>query len=69
MREEQRILSKNYNGLEPKEGMEEAWQQGRKKLDILQDMIHAQDNESVRRAMADWQKEIMEHGIQTELKF
>ena len=69
MREELSICSTNYNGLEPKKGMEEAWQQGRKKVEILQELIHAYDNEQVRSALADWQKELMAKGIQTELKF
>ena len=69
MREELAICSKNYNGLEPKEGMEEAWRQGRKKVEILQEMIQALGNETVRSALADWQKDLMEKGIQTELRF
>ncbi|MBP5727054.1 MAG: hypothetical protein J6Y48_08260 [Clostridia bacterium] len=69
MREELQICSKNWNGLEPKEGMEEAWQQGRQKIEILKDMIQALKCEPVRMALADWQKDLMARGIQTELKF
>lgn len=69
MREELQICSKNWNGLEPKEGMEEAWQQGRQKIEILKEMIQSLSSEPVRRALADWQKELMEKGIQTEIKF
>lgn len=69
MREELQICSKNWNGLEPKEGMEEAWQQGRQKIEILKEMIQSLSSEPVRRALADWQKELMVKGIQTQLKF
>lgn len=68
MREELQICSKNWNGLEPKEGMEEAWQQGRQKIEILKEMIQSLQSEPVRRALADWQKELMVKGIQTEIK-
>lgn len=69
MRQELAVMSKNYNGLEPARGMEEAWAQGRKKVEILQELIQAYDNEVVRSALADWQKDLMAKGIQTELKF
>ena len=59
MREEQRICSKGYNCLEPAKGMEEAWEQGRRKITILQEIIQALDSEPVLRAMANWQKEEM----------
>ena len=52
MREELQICSKNWNGLEPKEGMEEAWQQCRQKIEILKDMIQSLQSEPVRRALA-----------------
>lgn len=55
MREELDICSKKYNGLEPKEGMEEAWQQARIKVQILQNMLHALDNEEVRAALGKWE--------------
>ena len=69
MRQEVAICSEHYNGLTPKKGMEEAWEQGRQKVTILQEMIQALQNESVRMALADWQKDLMKNGIQTELKF
>lgn len=59
MREELRLCSTNYNGLEPKKGMEEAWRLGREKIEILKDLIHAYDSEPVRKSLANWQKEIM----------
>ena len=68
MREELQICSKNWNGLEPKEGMEEAWQQCRQKIEILKEIIQSLQSETVRRALADWQKELMVKGIQTEIK-
>ena len=57
MREEQRIVSKNYNCLEPAKGMEEAWEQGRRKIQILQEHIQSLDSEHVLKALAEWQKE------------
>lgn len=66
MREEQRICSKGYNCLEPAKGMEEAWEQGRRKIELLEDIIHALDSEPVLRAMANWQKEIVEKGTPRE---
>ena len=62
IREELQICSKNWNGLEPKEGMEDAWQQCRQKIEILKDMIQALQSEPVRIALADWQKETMKNG-------
>lgn len=62
MREELQICSKNWNGLEPKEGMEDAWEQGRQKIEILKDMIAAMSSEPVRAVLADWQKDVMENG-------
>ena len=69
MRRELMIASKKYNGLEPAKGMEEAWEQGREKIRILEELIHAYESEPVRRALADWQKDIMAHGVQREMKF
>ena len=57
MREEQRIMSKNYNCLEPAKGMEEAWEQGREKIRILEEHIQALDSEHVLKALASWQME------------
>ena len=62
MKSELAICSEHYNGYEPKEGMEEAWRQGRQKVEILKDLIHAYDSEPVRSALADWQQMVMEHG-------
>ena len=62
MQEELQICSKHWNGLEPKEGMEEAWVQCRQKIEILKDMIQALQSEPVRIALADWQKETMRNG-------
>ena len=62
MREELQICSKNWNGLEPKEGMEEAWQQCRQKIEILKEMIQSLQSEPVRKAWADWQIETAKNG-------
>lgn len=69
MRQELMMCSKRYDTLEPAERMEEAWEQGRQKIAILEDLIHAYESEPVRRALADWQKDIMLHGVQREMKF
>ncbi len=62
MREELDICSKKYNGLEPKEGMEEAWTQARIKVQILQNMLHALDNEEVRAALGKWELTVKAKG-------
>ena len=62
MRQELAVFSKNFDGHEPKKGMEEAWDQARKKVQILQELIHSYDNPQVRAAIADWQKDVMENG-------
>ena len=62
MKEEQRLSSKDYNGLIPKEGMEESWDQARRKVQVLKDAIPAMESEPVRQAMAGWQKDVMQNG-------
>ena len=66
MREELNLCSSKYNGLEPKKGMEEAWEQAREKVRILQELIQAYESEQVRAAIAKWQQEVMEHGAPKE---
>ena len=68
MRQELALTSERYDGLTPKKGMEDAWAQCRQKIEILKDMIHAYESEPVRRAMANWQKEIMERHGEPEAK-
>ena len=62
MREELNVCSKGYNGLIPKDGMVEAWEQARKKVKIMEEITQAFESEPVRAAVADWQQEVMEHG-------
>jgi len=62
IKEEQRLSSKDYNGLVPKEGMEESWDQARRKVQVLKDAIPALESEPVRVAMANWQKDVMQNG-------
>jgi len=66
MREELNICSSKYNGLEPKKGMEEAWEQARVKVKILEDLIHAYESEKVREALANWHKEEFMQGFKRE---
>ena len=66
MREELNICSSKYNGLEPKKGMEEAWEQARVKVKILEDLIHAYESEKVREALANWHKEEFMLGFNRE---
>ena len=62
MRQEMAACSKNFNRLEPKENMREAWEQCRRKVEILKDLIHAYDTEPVRAALAGWQQDVMKNG-------
>jgi len=55
LREELNICSEKYNGLEPKKGMEEAWQQARVKVRVLQHFMHALESEEVRAALGKWE--------------
>ena len=59
-RQQLNVCSKNYNGMEPAPGLEQVWQETKKEVEILQDLIHAYECEPVKRALADWQKEIMQ---------
>ena len=63
-----KLTSEKYQMLVPMKGMEDKFEEQKAKCWILQDMIQALQAESVKRAMADWQKDVMEHGVQTELK-
>lgn len=63
-----KLTSANYNMLVPMKGMEDQFEEQKAKCMILQEMIQALQVESVKRAMADWQKDIMDNGIQTELR-
>lgn len=63
MREELHICSKKYNGLEPKEGMEKAWQQARAKVRILQNLLHATESEDVREALGKWELAVKKEGL------
>lgn len=72
LRQEWRICSKSYNCLEPKKGMEAAFDDCLKKCVVLQQLIQALENEPVRaaiakflddepeRGIAQWQKDLME---------
>ena len=52
MRQELAVFSKHYDGLEPARGMEEAWEQGRRKVEILKDLCQSMDSPLVEEAMA-----------------
>lgn len=67
MREGQRVFSKNYDTLVPAKGMEEAWEQGRQKIRILEELIHAYDSEPVMKALADWER-MMEQEKEPDMK-
>lgn len=72
IRLEWKMTSKSYNCLEPKEGMEAAFDDCLKKCVVLQQLIQALENEPVRaaiakfldeepeRGIAQWQKDLME---------
>lgn len=63
-----KMCSVDHEGRLPLQGMEDLFHDQAEKCQILQDMIHAMDSETVRRAIADWQKDIMENGPPKELK-
>ena len=63
-----KLTSEKYNMLTPMKGMEDQFEEQKAKCMILQEMIQALQAESVRRALADWQKDVMDNGIQTELR-
>ena len=63
-----KLTSEKYNMLTPMKGMEDLFEEQKAKCMILQEMIQALQVESVKRALADWQKDIMDNGIQTELR-
>ena len=53
------ICSKNYEGRQPKEGMEEKFDEYEQKCAMLRDMIQAYEREPVRAAIAEWQIRLM----------
>ena len=59
MREKWKLCSKKYDTLEPKKGMEELWMEQGVKCRLLQDMIQAYESPQVRRALANWQQEVI----------
>lgn len=46
--------------LRPRPKFEAAFEEQRERCRLLREMIHALESEPVRRALADWQKEIMD---------
>ena len=62
LRSELEICSEKYDGMVPKRGMEQVWNECRQEVEILKDLIHAYDSELVRAALANWQMEVMERG-------
>jgi hypothetical protein len=54
-----RMFSKGQQGLEPKKGSEKQFEEQQQKCDVLREMIRALESEPVRKAMADWQAELM----------
>ena len=62
IRSELEICSERYDGLLPKKGMEQAWNECREEIEILKELIRACDSEPVRAALANWQMEVMAHG-------
>lgn len=56
-REQLRITSRNYRYLEPAKGMEQAWQEARWKLEILEDLCQSMDSPLVEEALTVWRME------------
>jgi hypothetical protein len=48
--------------------MEEPYDQGLQKIEILKELIHSYDNEGVKRAIAHWQMDVMQNGPEKEMK-
>lgn len=57
-----KLCSQNHEGRIAAKGEEDLFRDQKQKIRILQEMIHALDNESVRKAMADWQKDVILNG-------
>ena len=60
MRKFRNCFSHKGWGMAPIERYQALYDEYEDKCRILEDMIHALDSEPVRRALADWQKELME---------
>jgi len=58
-----RLCSVDHKGRLPAKGEEDLFYDQQKKCKILEEMIQALDSEPVRKALADWQTELMEKGI------
>lgn len=58
-RQKWKMCSRKYDTLEPMKGMEQQWNEQKAKCGLLEDLIHAYESPPVRKALADWQKEIM----------
>ena len=57
-----RLCSEEHQGRLPAKGEEDLFFDQQKKCKILEEIIQSLESEHVRRAMADWQKYVMEHG-------
>jgi len=62
LREEMKICSKDYKGMEPAAGMDREWTERREMVTILEEIIHSFDSEKVRSAVAGWQLDVMKNG-------
>lgn len=72
LQREERTLadySINQTKLIPRPKFEQAFRDQQEKCRILREMIHALDSETVRRAMADWQKNVIQNGPPERLVF
>ena len=58
-RQKWKMCSRKYDTLEPMKGMEQQWNEQKAKCELLEDLIHAYESPPVRKALVDWQKEIM----------
>ena len=61
-RQELGICSKRYDGLEPARGLETAWEIHRQEVQILEKHIQSLEYEPVRKALAEWQADVMKNG-------
>ncbi len=61
-RQQLQMCSRSQNGLEPAKGMEETWDRHRREVKLLEKYIQSLEYEPVRKALADWQIDVMQNG-------
>ena len=60
--EMKKLCSVKYEGRIPMKGMEKEFEKQEGMCRVLREIIQALENESVRKAMSDWQRDVMDNG-------